>query len=208
MIIVIISKGFALSLPITLAQLLPPTLHTQCEQLQLCAGSTLFTTGQQPQWMFYVVEGEVVLERFGQNGQMACLQRTQGGFVGEASLTASRYHCDGRTTRISRLTRIPVRAFERVLREDPAFASRWIDTLSREVRRLRLQNERLSLPKVQDRVLHLVETEGQKGHYTLNGSLKDLAQQLAVTHEALYRCLAQLQTSGQVVRSPQGLSLG
>jgi CRP-like cAMP-binding protein len=101
-----------------------------------------------------------------------------------------------------------VRAFERVLREDPTFASRWIDTLSREVRRLRLQNERLSLPKVQDRVLHLVETEGQKGHYTLNGSLKDLAQQLAVTHEALYRCLAQLQTSGQVVRSPQGLSLG
>lgn len=157
--------------------------------------------------MFYVNQGEVVLERFGQNGQMACLQRTQGGFVGEASLTASRYHCDGRTTYPSLLTRIPVRAFESALHEDPAFATRWIDTLSREVRRLRLQNERLSLPKVQDRVLHLIETEGQNGRYVLNGSLKDLAQQLAVTHEALYRCLAQLQASGRVAKTHEALAL-
>ena len=79
--------------------------------------------------------------------------------------------------------------------------------LSREVRRLRLQNERLSLPKVQDRLLHLIESEGQAGQYTLGGPLKTLARQLAVSHEALYRALADLQRSGRLERSAQALVL-
>jgi DNA-binding MarR family transcriptional regulator len=72
--------------------------------------------------------------------------------------------------------------------------------LSSEVRRLRLQNERLSLPKVQSRILHLIETEGHDGSYTLGCSLKQLAKQLAVTHEALYRTLAQLEKAGKIAR--------
>jgi DNA-binding MarR family transcriptional regulator len=73
--------------------------------------------------------------------------------------------------------------------------------LSREVRQLRLQNERLSLPKVQDRLLHLIETEGTAGRYALTCSVKELAKQLAVTHEALYRAIARLQEGGRIKRS-------
>jgi DNA-binding MarR family transcriptional regulator len=65
--------------------------------------------------------------------------------------------------------------------------------LNREVKRLRLQCERLSLHKVQDRLLHFLETEGQQGKYPLDSGLKSLAGELGVTHEALYRCVSDLE---------------
>lgn len=73
--------------------------------------------------------------------------------------------------------------------------------LSGEVRRLRLANERLRLLKVQDRLLHRIETEGSQRSYALDCTLKQLAQQLAVTHEALHRALAALERTQQIERS-------
>jgi hypothetical protein len=78
---------------------------------------------------------------------------------------------------------------------------------SREVRQLRLQNERLSLPKVQDRLLHLIKTEGTSGRYKLNGSIKEMATQQAVTHEALYRVIARSVHLGQIDREDAYLAL-
>ncbi len=195
------------SLPQTLTQLLPARLHDMCQAEDFAANTALFLTGEQPRWMFFVLTGEVVLERHGTDGQQACLQRCQGGFVGEASLTSSRYHCDARTTLSTRVTKVPIQALRQALKNDVAFAERWIAMLSREVRQLRLQNERLSLPKVQDRLLHLIETEGTDGRYALTCYVKDLAKQLAVTHEALYRAIARLVELGRIERGDDVLVL-
>jgi CRP-like cAMP-binding protein len=194
-------------LPLTLEQLLPPHLLAQCEHLSCSEETTLFLTGARPQWMYFVFEGEVVLKRHGQNGEVANLQRCQTGFIGEASLTSAIYHCDARTTAPSKIVRIPIRALRQALKQDHGLAARWIQILSNEVRRLRLQNERLSLPKVQSRILHLVATEGREGRYKLECSLKQLAKQLAVTHEALYRSLARLETTGTITRDEIEISL-
>ena len=194
-------------LPSTLEQLLPPKLLAQCEPLTCPEETALFLTGVRPQWMYFVCHGEVVLERHGLNGEVVNLQRCQMGFVGEASLMSAAYHCDARTTLPSEIVRIPIRALRQAFKLDYGFAERWIHMLSSEVRRLRLQNERLSLPKVQSRILHLIETEGQNGRYSLNCSLKQLAKQLAVTHEALYRALAQLEKTGKISRSEIEISL-
>ena len=194
-------------LPSTLEQLLPPKLLAQCEPLTCPEETALFLTGVRPQWMYFVCHGEVVLERHGLNGEVVNLQRCQMGFVGEASLMSAAYHCDARTTLPSEIVRIPIRALRKAFKLDYGFAERWIHMLSSEVRRLRLQNERLSLPKVQSRILHLIETEGQDGRYSLNCSLKQLAKQLAVTHEALYRALAQLEKTGKISRSEIEISL-
>jgi CRP/FNR family transcriptional regulator, dissimilatory nitrate respiration regulator len=127
--------------------------------------------------------------------------------VGEASLTSSRYHCDGRASLDTQVAKVPIQALRQALKNDAAFAERWIAMLSREVRQLRLQNERLSLPKIQDRVLHLIETEGTDGRYALTCSVKDLAKQLAVTHEALYREIRRLVELGRIERGAGILAL-
>ena len=102
---------------------------------------------------------------------------------------------------------MPVAALRAALASDPAFASRWIGMLNREVRRLRLQCERLALHRVQDRVLYLLATEGEAGCYPVPGGLKSLAAELGVTHEALYRALAALDQAGRLAREDGVLRL-
>jgi len=195
------------ALPPALAGLLPPALQAACAPARLEKGSLLFRLGQRPGWMHYVRSGEVVLERPGLHGGSVVLQRCRQGFVGEASLQSDSYHCDARAVAPAELTRLPIQAVREALASDPAFASRWIGMLNREVRRLRMQSERLSLPRLRDRLLHLIETEDQQGRLALGSSLKSLAAELGVTHEALYRCVASLTKEGRLLRSPDALQL-
>ncbi len=149
--------------------------------------------------MFYVISGEITLERTGLQGEPVVLQRTRQGFVSEASLKSAKYHCDALAITDSTVVKIPIKDLSAELDCDPAFASRWIGMLNGEVRRLRLHCERLSMKSVKDRVVHLINTQGRNGAYTAATGLKSLAGELGVTHEALYRTLAALDQA-QVIR--------
>lgn len=190
-----------------LADLLPASLHASCVTARHEKGECLFAAGDMPVHMFFIVSGEVALERVGAQGSLLVLQRSRHGFIGEASLQSDRYHCEGRVILPSAITRVPVVQIRAALDSDAAFASRWIAMLNREVRRLRLQCERLSLNKVQDRLLHLLETEGQDGTYALGTGLKSMAADLGVTHEALYRCVADCEKKGLLRRESGALGL-
>jgi CRP-like cAMP-binding protein len=190
-----------------LAELLPKDLHGLCLSDVHQKGERLFATGSKPVNMFFIERGEVILERIGAQGNSTVLQRTRHGFVGEASLQSARYHCDGKVIAVSEITQIPIKHVRAAMDSDPAFASRWIAMLNREVKRLRLQCERMSLTKVQDRLLHLLETEGVGGKYVLGSGLKSLACELGVTHEALYRCVANLEKEARLVREAGYLKL-
>ena len=186
----------ARELPVELKELLPPRLHARCANGRYARGTTLFETGRRPAFMFYVVSGEVTLERHGIQGEPVVLQRCRRGFVGEASLHSSRYHCDARVVTDADIIRIPLRELGEALDDDPSFAVRWIGMLNREVRRLRQQCERLSLKTVEARLLHLLDTEGSDGGYRVGAGLKSIAREIGVTHEALYRCVASLEGRG------------
>ena len=81
-------------LPPSLKTLLPPEIHELCTGAFYKKNERLFLTGKIPQSMFYVVAGEVTLERTGLQGEPVVLQRTRLGFVSEASLKVAKYHCD------------------------------------------------------------------------------------------------------------------
>jgi DNA-binding MarR family transcriptional regulator len=62
------------------------------------------------------------------------------------------------------------------------------------------------MKSVKDKVLHLINTEGINGEYKVTSGLKSLAGELGVTHEALYRTLASLEKTGEVIRSDGSLT--
>lgn len=194
-------------LPTALKALLPPTFHPLCEGVRFSKNERIFLTGDKPEWMFYVVSGEVTLERTGLQGESVVLQRTRQGFVSEASLKVAKYHCDALAIIDTTVLKIPVRDLSAEIDRDPAFASRWIGMLNGEVRRLRLHCERLSMKSVKDKVLHLINTEGQYGSFCATTGLKSLAGELGVTHEALYRTLALLEKAKIIHRDDRVLSL-
>jgi len=194
-------------LPAELRELLPSRLHGECATISIAKGTRLFEAGRRPASMFYVGRGEVTLERPGIDGNAIILQRTRHGFVGEASLQSARYHCDARAIADSEVTKIPVRELRDAMEADPAFSIRWIGMLNREIKRLRLQCERLTLKTVEARLLHLLETEGQGTGYPLGAGLKSIAREIGVTHEALYRCVASLERRHVLKRTEERLCL-
>ena len=190
-----------------LEALLPHGVLVLCTQKRLKKSTLLFKTGKKPEWMFFVLSGEVTLERLNQHGDPVVLQRTRHGFVSEASLQSPKYHCDAVVVAETEIIQIPIQTLADALSTDPAFAGRWINMLNQEVKRLRLQCERLSMKSVKDKVLHLINTEGQNGKYQVNTGLKSLAGELGITHEALYRTLAALEKSKTIRREEGCLTL-
>jgi CRP-like cAMP-binding protein len=187
--------------------LLPQAVQELCTNKHLKKSTLLFKTGEKPKWMFFVLSGEVTLERLSQHGDPVVLQRTRHGFVSEASLQSPKYHCDAVVVADAEIIQIPIQTLADALSTDPDFAGRWINMLNHEVKRLRLQCERLSMKSVKDKVLHLINTEGQNGKYQVNTGIKSLAGELGITHEALYRTLAALEKSKTIQREDRLLVL-
>ena len=187
--------------------LLPQAVQDLCTHKHLKKSTLLFKTGRKPEWMFFVLSGEVTLERLSQHGDPVVLRRTRHGFVSEASLQSPKYHCDAVVVAEAEIIQIPIQTLADALSTDPDFAGRWINMLNHEVKRLRLQCERLSMKSVKDKVLHLINTEGQNGKYQVNTGIKSLAGELGITHEALYRTLAALEKSKTIQREDRLLVL-
>lgn len=196
-----------LVLPTALKALLPEDIQCECEGALIRKNERVFIAGAMPAWMFYVVSGEVTLERNGLHGESVVLQRTRHGFISEASLKVARYHCDAVAITDTNVIKVPVKEIAQALDKDPAFAGRWISMLNGEVRRLRLHLERLSMKSIRERLIHLIETEGKDGQYATPSGLKTLAGELGVTHEALYRAVSALETQQVLLRNDHQLKL-
>lgn len=194
-------------LPPALKLLLPTAIQSVCEGAWFKKNERVFLIGEKPRWMFYVVTGEVTLQRSGLHGETVVLQRTRQGFISEASLKVAAYHCDALAVMDTTVVKVPVKDLSLYLDQDPAFANRWIGMLNSEVRRLRLHLERLSMKSIRERLIHLIETEGREGQYAAPSGLKSLAGELGVTHEALYRAIAALESDKVLRRAEHVLIL-
>jgi CRP-like cAMP-binding protein len=178
-----------------LAQI-PAQLGTHAKLMEVDAGQVLFRTGSRVKNMVAVISGEARLVRRSRTGSEVILQRSRGGFIAEASLASKSYHCDLVAAEKGAVSLFPVEAFRATLAEDLAFQHSWMSHLACEVSKLRTNCERLSLNGAADRVLHYLESVGTDGTIVLTQSRKAWASELGLTHEALYRTLARLQSAG------------
>ncbi|HXZ50080.1 MAG TPA: Crp/Fnr family transcriptional regulator [Usitatibacter sp.] len=155
----------------------------------------VFRRGEPVRSVFLVLEGEVHLSRFSRDGGEIALHRAgRGQFFAEAALSGDRYHCNAIASRDSTLLAFPARKVRTLLAEDATFAREWTALLARQLQGARARLERLALKSAAERVLHYLQTEGagDRCEVRLPGTVKDLAQELGLTHEALYRTLARL----------------
>jgi CRP-like cAMP-binding protein len=193
-------------IPELLKGLLPPDLLEQCQTLTIEKGQYLFHQGHKPQWMFFIVNGEAILSRTNARGETVILQRCKNGFVSEASLFTDVYHCDAIASQIAQSITLPISSFRKAL-DDPAFALRWVQLLSKEIMRLRTVSERLTLKDIPSKLIHLIKTEGKDGVLHIQTDLKSIALEIGVTHEALYRAIAAMENNGSLKKKSNYLEL-
>ncbi len=183
--------------------------------LQLCAfrldlqpAQTVFRAGAPPRYIHFVEEGAVRLVRHGRQGEEVVLHDARPGeFLAEASLDSARYHCDALATQPSVVLCATKADFQRLLVDNADFARTWMALLAAQLRTARARVERLSLRSAEERIRHLLLSEGRGPRCELEiaGSLKELARRLGLTHESLYRTLARMQKDGLIDR--EGLRL-
>ena len=177
----------------------------------LSTGQVLFRTGNKTIGLYEVLKGKLRLVRHDRSGRQAILQSASvGDTLAEASLFASTYHCDAIATTEALVRLYPKAILLAELKREPKLAQAFTAMLAQQVMGLRTQLERRNIHSARDRVRHyLAVNVGADGRtVALSGTLKDLAVDLGLTHEALYRTLAGMEADGEIKRADRAIKIG
>ena len=156
---------------------------------RLAASAFLFHQGDRVASVFMVLDGAAELVRHQESGEAIVLQRAGTDTVlAEASVYSEHYHCSAIATADALMYAVPKRIVRAALRDDPAFAEAWMAYLAREVQTARFRSEMLSLPTIARRLD--AWTTWHDDRLPERGRWRLLADEIAVTPEALYRELA------------------
>ena len=171
-------------------------------------GEYLFRTGQKVVGIHYVISGAMkAVRHVAEQSEAVMIRAGAGEFFAESAIAADRYTCDAVCVKAARLAFIPTRDFEKAL-GDPAFAKAFFLANAINARRQCSRYERLRLRSARDRVLHLLVCEsGPDGVFRWHAPLTELAAELALEPETLYRVLSGLERGGVIARDRRDLRL-
>ena len=178
---------------------------------RLAAGEALFRAGARTVGLFEVVSGKVRLARVDRSGREAVLQvAANGETLAEASLFSPTYHCDAIATTDALVRLYPKAVLLEELERDPKLVRAFATRLAQQVMALRTRLERRNIASARERIRHFlalnVGADGQT--VELSGTLKDLAADLGLSHEVLYRTLADMEKDNEIKRTGGKIIVG
>ena len=184
-------------------QTAPALAGVAAEMKAVAAGASVFRQGDRSRGIYLLLAGSVRLQRVTPDGTAVTLHQVRPGETfAEASLFSDRYHCDAVAESDCRIGRYPRAALATALRGDPESLWRFTADLARSLQRLRSRYELKQIRSAPQRVLQFLRLRcDADGRYALPGTLRDLAAELGLTQEALYRSLAALERDGMLSRS-------
>lgn len=186
-----------------MADWLTRTIQAAGNERALKAGQALFRRGQRTAGFYEVIAGSVRLVRVDRAGRETALHTASAGeTLAEASLFASVYHCDAIATTYAVVRLYPKALMLGEFQRDPKAAQAFMAMLAHQVVNLRTRLEQRNIHSAHDRIWHyLALNTGADGHTVkVTGTLKNLAAELGLTHEALYRTLADMAAAGEIER--------
>jgi CRP-like cAMP-binding protein len=182
---------------------LPAAVRSAAVERKLKAGQPVFRRGDRSIGLYEVVKGKVRLARVDRSGREAILHvATQGDTIAEASLFSPTYHCDAIATTDAIVRRYPKAVLLAEFERNPQAAQAFMAMLARQVMTQRTRLEQRNIHSAHDRIRHYLTANAAEDGRTvvLPGTLKELAGELGLTHEALYRALADMTAKGEIER--------
>jgi CRP-like cAMP-binding protein len=189
---------------------MPAKVRAAAVDQKLTANETLFRLGSKAVGLYEIISGRVRLSRVDHSGHEIVLHVAgPGEMLAEASLYSTQYHCDAiaNTGAIVRL--YPKRELLAAFEANPEAAHVFTEMLAHQVMKLRTRIEQRNIRSARDRVRHFLALSVGPDRRTVRllGTLKDLAAEIGLTHEALYRTLAALERSGEIRRKDEAIVL-
>ncbi len=182
---------------------LPATVQAAGVERALAPGQSLFRSGDRTAGIYEVLRGEVQMVRVDASGREIILYAASAGEIfAEAALFSPVYRCDAKTRTGATVRLYPKAKVLSAFRQNPQAAQAFMAILAHEIMNLRARLEQRNIRSARDRVRHfLALNAGADGRTVLlHGTLKDLAAELGLTHEAFYRALADLAADGEIKR--------
>lgn len=150
--------------------------------------------------LFFLQTGSVQLVRHTMSGDEICIHRARSGETfAEASLFSKVYHCDAVCLDKAVVVAIEKRAVLAAMAENPAFAMAITARFASQIQFYRRRLELRSIRSAEERVLAAI-ADG-----LLSKSIKTLAAEIGLTHEASYRALAKLVKQGKLRKTAHGV---
>ena len=182
--------------------------YLESEHISFKSNELLFRSGDEVYFMHFIEIGEIKLVRYTSEGKAVITQLAkEGDLLAEASLFNQRYHCDGIAISETKVDIYPKDQVLHLLQKKPELAIEFIKFQSLEIKTLRNQVELINELTARERVLFFLSNSSVNGIYTLPGSLKNLASQIGLTHETLYRQIKKLEDEGEIKREPKRIIL-
>jgi CRP-like cAMP-binding protein len=183
---------------------LPPALEALSVVRELASGEILFEQGAPAAAIYRVEGGRLRLIRRSVDDHLVILHTARRGeLFAEASLFAERYHCDAVAAAPSRIRVYPKARVLEALRAEPAFAEAFMARLAHQLQDLRARMELRNIRSARERLLQYCRLRaGVCGRrVAIEGRLQDIAAEIGISREVLYRTLSALEAEGAVTRT-------
>ncbi len=182
---------------------LPASVRAAGIERSLEAGQSLFRQGSRTVGLYEILDGRVRLARVDRSGRETTLYSASAGeTIAEASLFSPTYHCDAIASTSAAVRLYPKAQMLAGFQRDPRAANAFMAMLARQIMSLRTSLEQRNIHSARERIRHYltVNRGANERSVPLPGTLKDLAANLGLTHEALYRTLSRMQKDGEIER--------
>jgi CRP-like cAMP-binding protein len=176
----------------------------------LAAGDKLFQAGDRAVAIYRVEIGRLRLIRRTADDRLVVLHTARAGeLFAEASLFSDAYHCDAVAVVSSRVRVHPKAALLAAFRTDRGLAEAFMARLAHQVQDLRARLELRNIRSARERVLQYLwqRAETDRRSVAIEGPYQDIAAEIGLTREALYRTLARLEAEGVLARDHSGITL-
>jgi CRP-like cAMP-binding protein len=178
--------------------------HQRVGVRHLAAGEVLFRQGDPASIVYLVEQGRIRLARSLEDGSSVAVHVARDGeTVAEASLFADVYHCEAVAEATSRVVAIPRTEILATITGDPRASLDLARLLASQVRDLRARLELRNIRSAPERILAWLRlrAEGNPPTVTLDQTWTEIAAELGLTREAVYRGLAELARRRAIRRS-------
>jgi len=188
---------------------LPLSLEAASVIRELGAGEVLFEQGDRAAAIYKVESGRLRLVRRTVDDHLVILHTAcRREFFAEASLFAATYHCDAVAAEPSRIRVYPKAKVMEALRTDPVLAPAFMARLAHQLQELRARMELRSIRSAREHVLQYLRLRADldRRSIAIEGQLQDIAAEIGITREALYRTLAPLEAEGSIAREGSAIA--
>jgi CRP-like cAMP-binding protein len=189
---------------------LPPELQAIATVRDLATGHILFSQREPAAAIFILVSGRIQLVNYTEDGQQVHHYNVKAGeSFAEVALFNDVYVCTAIANTSSQVLVLPKQPFLMALRQHPDLAETFMARLAHRLHESKILLELRSIRSAQKRVMHYLQSNVQSDGITvtIDRPLKEIAEDLGLTPEALSRALTQLHQGGKINRSKRKVTL-